>query len=109
MTTEHQEPFACWAILEIMGHRRLAGYVQEASIGGGAFLRIDIYKSAESNLTSDEYTTQYYAASSVFCITPTTESTARLVSNTHNYQPVQPWEVRPTLPAAIGDDPDLPF
>ena len=99
MTTEHQEPFECWAILEIMGHRRLAGYVQEVSIASGSFLRIDIYKSAENNLASDAYTTQYYAASSIFALTPTTEATARQLSNAHNYQPMSPWEMRPTLPS----------
>ena len=34
--------FEEWAILELMGHRRLAGKITDAVIGGGAFLRIDI-------------------------------------------------------------------
>ena len=39
---EVMETFEEWAVLELMGHRRLAGKVTEATIGGGAFLRIDI-------------------------------------------------------------------
>lgn len=31
-----------WAILELMGHRRLGGYLREETIAGAAFLRIDV-------------------------------------------------------------------
>lgn len=34
--------FAGWAILELMGHRRLGGYVTEQEIAGTASLRIDV-------------------------------------------------------------------
>ncbi len=40
--TETKEGFAQWVILELMGHRKLAGYLTEQEIGGGAFLRLDI-------------------------------------------------------------------
>jgi len=35
-------PFSDWAILELMGHRRLGGYVSQQEIAGAAMLRIDI-------------------------------------------------------------------
>lgn len=34
--------FAGWAVLELMGHRRLGGYVQEATVAGVGMLRIDV-------------------------------------------------------------------
>ena len=34
-------PFATWGILELMGYRRLGGFIQEAQIAGASFLRID--------------------------------------------------------------------
>jgi hypothetical protein len=40
MNTE--EKFEGWAILELMGHRRLGGYVRETQIAGAGMLRIDI-------------------------------------------------------------------
>ncbi len=34
--------FETWAILEIMGHVKLAGFVTEQTIAGSAFIRIDV-------------------------------------------------------------------
>ena len=31
-----------WCLLELMGHRKLAGFVREVSVGGAAMLRIDV-------------------------------------------------------------------
>jgi len=79
--------FELWAILELMGHRRLAGKVTDANIGGGAFLRIDI--SAKEGMI-----TQYYAPGSVYCITPTTEEMARLAAAEMEPAPISKWEVK---------------
>ena len=40
--TEERKAFEGWAILELMGHRRLGGLVTEQEIAGAAFLRIDV-------------------------------------------------------------------
>lgn len=42
MSTETKPTFEGWAILELMGHRRLAGHISEAQIGGASFIRIDV-------------------------------------------------------------------
>ena len=34
--------FEEWAILELMGHRKLAGKVTEQTIGSSTFVRIDV-------------------------------------------------------------------
>lgn len=36
------EPLECWAILELMGRRKLAGYVRDVTVAGAGFLRIDV-------------------------------------------------------------------
>lgn len=38
--------FEGWAILELMGHRRLAGYVSECEVAGTKLLRIDVPDSS---------------------------------------------------------------
>ncbi len=81
--------FDQWCILELMGHRRLAGKVTDAVIGGGAFLRIDIPTN------NDGCTTQYYSPGSVYCITPTTEEVARMVARQSQPAPVYQWELLP--------------
>lgn len=62
-------PFAGWAVIELFGHRVLAGYVTEATIAGAGMLRIDI--------ASQEPVTQYYAPQALFSITPVTEEAAK--------------------------------
>ena len=99
MTQENR--FEEWAILELMGHRRLAGLVTDAVIGGGAFLRIDI-PGKERTIT------QFYSPASVYCITPTTEQVARAVALPTEPAPVHRWEL-PQLAevkseAFCGDD-----
>lgn len=84
METKFEE----WAILELMGHRRLAGKVTDAVIGGGAFLRIDIPGKDGCQ------TTQFYSPNSVYCISPTTEDIARAVAAQSEPAPVFPWEMR---------------
>jgi hypothetical protein len=39
---DSKPPFEGWAFLELMGHRRLGGYVSEATVAGAGFLRIDV-------------------------------------------------------------------
>lgn len=83
--------FEQWCILELMGHRRLAGKVTDATIGGGSFLRIDI--PGRNGTVS----TQYYSPGSVYCITPTTEEIARAVAEQSEPAPISRWE----LPKAL--------
>lgn len=98
MNTETTEKatFEGWVILELMGHRRLAGYLRDEVVGGTAFLRIDV--------PGDDGTvaTQFYSGSAVYCITPTTEAIARKVAVSAQPAPVTAWELRPerTLAAA---------
>lgn len=86
------DTFAEWVILELLGHRRLAGYLTEQQIAGASFLRLDV--------PSEPPATQYYAPSSVYAITPTTEEMARQVARRNRPAPVQRWE----LPAAEEHD-----
>lgn len=86
-----------WVILELMGHRRLAGYLSEQEIAGRAFLRIDIPGEAPA--------TQFYGAEAVYCITPTTEETARDAERLNRVAPIQRWELPPAKPVTRpGDD-----
>lgn len=87
--------FEGWVILELMGHRRLAGWLTEREIAGRGFLRLDI--------PCEPPATQYYNPGSVYGITPTTEETARRVASLARVAPVQHWEL-PALPQAADDD-----
>lgn len=85
--TDTTPAFEGWAILELMGHRRLAGRVSEATIGGGSFLRLDVPGE------NGDMATQFYSPSAVYCITPTTEDIARAVAKRCAPTPVTRYEI----------------
>ncbi len=86
-----QNGFEEWAILELMGHRRLAGKVTDAVIGGGAFIRIDI-PTKDGKLV-----TQFYSPGSVYCISPCSEEIATQVAHNSQPAPVSRWELTPLI------------
>lgn len=85
--SEHRETFEGWVILELMGHRRLGGYLTEQEMAGGKFLRIDVPTGG------GEEATQFYSPSAVYCITPTSVETARAVALRNRPAPVAQWEL----------------
>jgi hypothetical protein len=63
--------FESWAIVEIMGHKKFAGFVTEQSIGGLPFVRVDVPEIGELPAF-----TKFFGGMSIYCITPCTEETA---------------------------------
>ncbi len=92
------EKFEEWAILELMGHRRLAGKVSEAVIFGGSLLRIDI--PGNDNTWQ---ATQYYSVQSIYCITPVAEDIARAMAKQLRPEPVHRWEIKDLALPVPGD------
>lgn len=90
--------FEGWAIVELMGHRRLAGFVSQAEMFGSALLRIDI-PGGGGGLNA----TQFYGGNSIYCLSPTTEEIARAFAMRNQPSPVQRWEL-PSLEYRIVDD-----
>lgn len=75
MTTETKIPeFEGWAVVEIMGHKRLAGYVREVAVFGTPMLRIDIPGEEATSAT------QYYGGGAIYCVTPCAETIARAMT-----------------------------
>lgn len=90
------EGYEGWAILELMGHRRLAGFIAEATIAGGAMLRIDV-PGDEDNAPA----TQFYGNAAIYAITPTTEEIARALAARERPRPVDAWELSPLRRPAV--------
>jgi hypothetical protein len=101
--SEQQDKFEGYAILELMGHRRLGGFVTEATLAGGAFIRIDIPGDADGEVHSS----QFYSPGSVYCLTPCSEEAAKIVARSSRPQPVHTWELpapEPVVRHPICDD-----
>ena len=60
-----------WAIVEIMGHRQVAGRISEVTRFGAVFCRVEIDQPDGSVAVQD------YGGSSIFCVTQTDEATVR--------------------------------
>lgn len=96
--------FEGWAILELMGHRKLGGYVREQNIAGAGFIRIDVPSAGgEGNVA-----TQFYSPGSLYCLTPVSEDVARRYAAGIQPEPVTRWEL-PALRAKseAGEDPGV--
>lgn len=95
MTEQQQQPYAEWSILELLGHRRLAGFVREVELAGAGMLRIDV-----PGPDGETVATQLYNPSAVYGLTPVTEAIARAVARQNQPEPVQRWELPGPKPSA---------
>lgn len=114
-----QNDFEGWAILELMGHRRLGGHVKTTELAGAGFFRIDV-----PTADGKDFATQFYPPSALYCLTPTTEETARAIAKREQPAPVhlyelqleakrpeeassgEPWREAPDDPGQTDDDED---
>lgn len=94
-------PFEHWAVVELMGHVRLAGHVTEQELFGAKLGRIEIPQKDGS------FVSQLFGGASVYRITPVTEAVARQVALNTTYMPVSVWDFpRPALPRPDDEDPN---
>ncbi len=77
------EKFDSWAIVEIMGHSKLAGRVTEQAIGGSSFVRVDIPERE-----GHPAFTKLFGNAAIFSITPVTEDLARKAAAHCDSEPV---------------------
>jgi hypothetical protein len=96
--SDQRESFSEWAVVEVMGHVKLAGKVSEASLFGTALCRVDVYPGD----VEQPVMTRMFGGSAIYCITPCAEATARAFALGHQPEPVARWE----LPAPREDDRD---
>lgn len=89
------EPEFEWAIVEIMGHRKLAGRVREEERFGAKMLRVDIptltvstpdVEGEAPKTTVEKWTTQWYGGPSIFSFTLTDEESVMRINRPY-YSP----------------------
>lgn len=81
--------FESWAIVEIMGHVKLAGMATTQVFGSTVLLRVDIPETEQQPAH-----TQYYGMNSIYSLKPCDEETARLHAKVLNVTPIMEYEVR---------------
>jgi hypothetical protein len=101
------EVYEGWAVIELMGRRKLGGYVRDVELFGVPVIRVDVPEVGGGTAA-----TQYYAPSALYALTPTTEEIARGLAERNRPEPVTVWELpaprptpRPRAPLRYeGDD-----
>lgn len=72
-----------WGIVELMGHKVVAGKVSKSEMLGKPMLRVDVPPTS----TYPEFT-QFYGDSSIYCVTFVSEEVARRTAEANKTNPV---------------------
>ncbi len=97
-----EHSFDEWCIVELLGHRRLAGRVREVQLAGAGMLRLDVPATA-----GHAEQTQFVAPGSVYALHPTTEAVATALAAHCRPQPVQRYELPAAAPQPSALERDL--
>jgi hypothetical protein len=83
-----QNAYEGHAIVELMGHNVIAGYVSEQTIAGTAMLRVDVPKVGDQ-----EPFTKFFSGGAIYGITPTTQEIAERAAQRLRPRPVSEYVV----------------
>lgn len=105
-TNGKPENFDQWCVIDLFGHQRTAGHVTEATIGGCAFIRIDVPEG-------EGYRTEYYGNGAIYSMRPVTEAIARAYAQ-RAAAPISAWDLQrlglnPAPVASEVADDDIPY
>lgn len=85
---DQQEKFDVWALVELFGHGRIAGRVQEKNFGGSTFLQVDVPETEKQPAFS-----RLLNPSAIYAINPLDEKTARNYAEGINSAPIKSWDI----------------
>lgn len=101
MSEQTKESFNEWAKVELMGHNVIVGRVSEATLAGGAFLRVDV-----PDIGPNKAYTKFFSPSAIYGITPLTEDVARALVERYRPEPVSRFEMPQLSDKAQPPEPD---
>ena len=87
--SQQEQPFETWAIVEIFGHKKLAGKATQVDLFGSAFMRLDI---PDTETTPAQ--TRFYGADAIYSILPCDEDTAREFVEYTDVEPIYRFRVQ---------------
>lgn len=83
-----ENSFSEWALVELFGHQKIVGKVTEATMAGGAFLRVDV-----PAFDGSPAFTRFYGPGAIYSINPVTEEVARGLCERYRNEPVSRFEL----------------
>lgn len=106
--TEVSVPPESWACVEIFGHRKHYGRVQEVERFGTKMLRIDVPLPLDAQPTpggAEAFETFLYGGGSIFSLTPMTEEAARKWAEHNRPMRYKPMDRLPSPDPYDDDEP----
>jgi hypothetical protein len=92
-----KQTFDEWCLVELFGHQKIVGKVSEATLAGGAFLRVDV-----PAFNGQPAFTRYYGPGAIYSINPVSEDVARGLMDRYRNEPVNRFEL-PQLTERVND------
>jgi hypothetical protein len=86
MATNNND-FSGWAIVEIMGHQKYAGFVSSQALAGSSLVRVDVPETDGHAAFS-----KMFGGSSIYCLTPVDELVAKSMAKSLRKAPVDIYE-----------------
>ncbi len=116
MEQQQQVKFEQWCVVDLYGHNRIVGLVSEQTIGGCAFIRVDVpevQREAEKIEAGQRVKyqetipafTRFYGNDAIYCMTPVSEVIGRGMAAQRADRPISVFEL-PQLKALPGRDDD---
>lgn len=91
-TDKKESSFDEWALVELFGHSRIVGHVTEQSIGGGAFVRVDVPDKEGKTIF-----TRFFGHGAIYSMSPITKELAIALAQRQDSAPVSRFELPPQL------------
>jgi len=92
-------PMEFWAIVELMGHQRLAGRVGPSPLCPGTLIRVEVPAAGEQ-----AGYTKLVSQSAIYAITATDEKTALAIVTYDKPQPISEWSIEKVRQKQLPDD-----
>mgnify|MGYP001262252041 CR=1 FL=1 len=92
-----------FAVIEMMGHRKIVGKITESDIAAGSLLKVSVLgKDGKPERT------EYIGVGSIYCLTIVTEEAAMAAAAKNAPEPTWAWNLpqRPALPSGYIDADD---
>lgn len=83
-----QSSFDQWCIVELFGHQRIAGRVTEQTVGGCAFVRVDVPPIGDIPGYS-----RLLGQGAIYAINPVTEEISRAAAAAYRAVPISHYEI----------------
>lgn len=93
-----EEKFEVWALLELMGHNKIAGKVSEHKFGNTSMIRVDVPQVGEIPAF-----TKFLSVNALYAINPITEKDALEYATMLKKTPLDVWDMQTIFEAKIEE------